>query len=46
MGKEDIEILLEAVAKGFSAESTATLGDSVRECKKYLEEMPEAEDVI
>lgn len=39
MGKEDIEILLEAVAKGFRADSTATLGDSVSESKKYLEEM-------
>ena len=46
MDKEDIEILLEAVAKGFRADSTATLGDSVRECKKYLEEMSEDANVI
>lgn len=46
MDKEDIEILLEAVAKGFRADSTVTLGDSVREANKYIEEMSEAEDVI
>lgn len=42
MGKVDIEILLEAVDKGFRADSTATLGDSVREARKYLEERTEA----
>jgi hypothetical protein len=42
MGKVDIEILLDAVDKGFRADSTATLGDSVREARKYLEERAEA----
>lgn len=46
MGKVDIEILLEAVDKGFHADSTASLGDSVKEARKYLEEMSEAKDVI
>lgn len=46
MGKVDIEILLEAVDKGFRADSTASLGDSVKEARKYLEEMSEAKDVI
>ncbi len=42
MGKVDIEILLDAVDKGFRADSTATLGESVREARKYLEKMAEA----
>ncbi len=46
MEKADIEILIEAVAKGFRAESTASLGDSVMEAKKFLEENSEAENVI
>jgi hypothetical protein len=46
MGKVDIEILLDAVDKGFRADSTATLGDSVREARKYLEEMTEDANVI
>lgn len=46
MGKEDIEILIEAVDKGFRADSTATLGDSVMEAKKFLEENSEAANVI
>lgn len=46
MDKADIEILIDAVEKGFRADSTASLGDSVREAKKFLEEKSEAEDVI
>lgn len=46
MGKADIEMLLEAIDKGFRADSTDTLGYSVREAKKYLEEMSEAKHVI
>ena len=46
MGKVDIEILLEAIDKGFRADSTETLGDSVRDAKNYLEDMSEAKDVI
>lgn len=46
MGKVDIEILLDAVDKGFRADSTASLGFSVKEARKYLEEMSEAENVI
>lgn len=46
MGKVDIEILLDAVYKGFRADSTASLGESVMEARKYLEEMSEASDVI
>ena len=46
MDKADIEIIVEAVDKGFRADSTATLCDSVREAKKYLEEKSEEEDVI
>lgn len=46
MGKVDIEILLEAVDKGFHADSTATLGDSVRDARNYIEDMSEAKDAI
>lgn len=46
MGKVDIEILMEAIEKGFHADSTATLGDSVRDAKNYLKDISEAKDVI
>lgn len=42
MNKEELQTIIDAMDKGFKADSTATLGDSVREARKYLEESAEA----
>ena len=46
MNKEELQTIIEAMDKGFRADSTATLGESVRDAKSYLDDMSEAKDVI
>ena len=37
MNKEELQTIIEAMDKGFKANSTATLGDTYRHAKNYIE---------
>lgn len=38
MDKEELQTIIAAMDKGFKDDSTATLGDTYRHAKKYLED--------
>ena len=45
MNKEELQTIIEAMDKGFKADSTDSLGVAYDEAKKYIKEK-ETEDVI
>lgn len=38
MNKEELDMIIKAMEKGFKADSTATMGATYRDAKRYLEE--------